>query len=706
MATPTPVFPAAIATEANLKVANNLTQTTLRVGVDAVNTILFVQSTAGFGPHMLVSIGSEIIAIEDVTGAPNPALLVASGGRGFDGTTAAAHSAGAKVQVLIDAWHHNALSTEIQAIEEFLGPNGQNLTSLSGSGAFRSLSYSFAPQSPGGSLAVGNNVVTLSPVPQGVNGTDTDHWLWISGGTGTAEAVLITGGTAVAGSASGTVIVNCANTHSGAWMIQSATGGIQEALIALGRAGTVEVNQTLAAPCLMHAPVTFPPAVPGQYTLVGLGRDVYNVERAADFRDGNLFQAKSAVASVLFHHLGILGSRSDGAVTGACIYAENPTNITFKSGALWLDWVGISGGEYGVRSVGVTVEIANTAILAFDQSFKAKAGIAIEGPFAAGVRRPASNHVISDTSIHSGDVVNANALTAGILLNGVDGLIGNNILTQGNYGLHVRTSGNNYNTLISFDILFIDQAGTDAVHFDSDGTGVSQVITLSNSHCSGAVNGSGVNLGFPGGANIGRVRLNNVECAVNGLAGIAIALSAGQVEILGGHILANNQKDQAFTPGIYLQTGAHDVSIIGVQIITGVQSGYAGGHHKFGIAIDGPSTNVIIGGNDLLRSSEGPVIQLNGAMAGGVISANTGISDASGITLAFAATIAIPVAPNFTVTGAGTVTAVTCSLPAGTTGMIQGSCTFTAGATIGNTITLTAGIYRPWFWDGTKFWIS
>src|SRR5262245_24901961 len=99
MATPTAVFPGAVATDADLKVANNLIQTTLRVGIDAANTILFVPSTAGFTPNCLVSVDKEIIAIASLVTAPNPALVVAAGGRGFDGTGAAVHAAGAKVSM-------------------------------------------------------------------------------------------------------------------------------------------------------------------------------------------------------------------------------------------------------------------------------------------------------------------------------------------------------------------------------------------------------------------------------------------------------------------------------------------------------------------------------------------------------------------------------------------------------------------------------
>ena len=90
--------------------------------------------------------------------------------------------------------------------------------------------YAFTAQSPGGTLSTGANTITLTPVPRGVNGSDSNHPVYVSGGTGTAESCLITGGSGTAGQASGQIIINCSNTHSGAWTIQSATAGIQEAL--------------------------------------------------------------------------------------------------------------------------------------------------------------------------------------------------------------------------------------------------------------------------------------------------------------------------------------------------------------------------------------------------------------------------------------------------------------------------------------------
>jgi Right handed beta helix region len=91
----------------------------------------------------------------------------------------------------------------------------------------------------GGALSGGGALSTIrvSPVPAGVNGSDTNHLLWISGGTGAAEPCLIQGGTAVAGASSGTIVCALQGPHGGAWRITSATSGIAEAISSLGSAG-------------------------------------------------------------------------------------------------------------------------------------------------------------------------------------------------------------------------------------------------------------------------------------------------------------------------------------------------------------------------------------------------------------------------------------------------------------------------------------
>ena len=84
------------------------------------------------------------------------------------------------------------------------------------------------PQATG--IRVGPNIVTLTPCPRGVNGTDAWHYLYIAG-TGTPEVVLLTGGSCTSRAAKGTIEFTANYVHPLGYSIGSATDGIQEAII-------------------------------------------------------------------------------------------------------------------------------------------------------------------------------------------------------------------------------------------------------------------------------------------------------------------------------------------------------------------------------------------------------------------------------------------------------------------------------------------
>jgi len=97
-------------------------------------------------------------------------------------------------------------------------------------GPLISTNYNFAPISRSTPMKGGAAfTLNVSPCPEGVNGTNTNHWLYLQDSTGVSEAVLITGGTCTSGKPVGTIVFTPANSHTGAWTIASATAGIQEA---------------------------------------------------------------------------------------------------------------------------------------------------------------------------------------------------------------------------------------------------------------------------------------------------------------------------------------------------------------------------------------------------------------------------------------------------------------------------------------------
>ncbi len=111
--------------------------------------------------------------------------------------------------------------------------------------------WSQAPSSPS-TIVVGSNTVTLSPCPKGLNGSDTDHYVYIAT-TGMAEAAKITGGTCTSGAAIGTIIFTATQTHSAGYTVQSASGGIKEASVDARFAptnptGTVQSGNVIVPP--------------------------------------------------------------------------------------------------------------------------------------------------------------------------------------------------------------------------------------------------------------------------------------------------------------------------------------------------------------------------------------------------------------------------------------------------------------------------
>ena len=266
---PVAAYPGRVATNSDLIVAVDRQQTQLALPLNATDTSMTVGNAALIVPYCLLSIDAEIVK---VTGPPAGNVVPIS--RGFDGTIAALHLAGSVVSGFVDAWHHNALVAEIEAIEQTLGPN---LSRVPTSPFVVSTFYDFV-QTPGGNLNPGTNQITLVPVPLGINGTDQLHYLYISGGTGTPEAVMITGGTAVPGASSGTIFVTCVNSHSGSWTIRSATAGIQEAVNSLPGFGKVYIP---TGNYNIYAGIYIPVAYTGTY-FEGFGESATRLNIAAN----------------------------------------------------------------------------------------------------------------------------------------------------------------------------------------------------------------------------------------------------------------------------------------------------------------------------------------------------------------------------------------------------------------------------------------
>jgi hypothetical protein len=708
MATPTAVFPGAVATDSQLKIANNLIQTTLKVGIDASNTILFVSSTAGFTANCLVSIEKEIIAIASVVSTPNPQLIAASGGRGFDGTTAVAHGAGAKVSMFIDAWHHNALSSEIKAIETALGPN---LANVAADPRLISTKFIFTPQAPGGALTAGvANVITLSPVPAGVNGNDTNHYLYISGGTGTAEPVLIAGGTAVSGAASGTVIVTPANAHSGAWTIQSATAGIQEAI----NTGVAQVYSRFAIyiPQGWHniyGPIYLPAAAYACINGAGAGVTMLKIYPTS----GNIIFLEGNSEAVLdFGCFGMTKSGVGASGTETDLYIKNWSPNTY-----------IHDLNIDRCYNGIVTESAQCILQRVNISLFANIGLRGFGTRVGGYWR---NLTVAN-NIDSG--AGSDAPYAVKIEGTVDGLNCTDCAFGGTDYAFAVNPGATYASNFFFVNCYFERYKLQGYFHQQDpASSGAGLIKIDN--CRFLSRNTDAAMGIMLVSNGGSIKIDAVTISNNYIAMnlIGVRLSGVANATISGNTIYGSDFTSYPTPqeGIVFDsvsggTPSKDVAITGNMIGWGLfgsttrgNQDFVGGPAETAIEVDAAThQNITVVGN-VLHGITQPLL-LRGLPASLVVRDNAGLDDINYITIASAATV------NFQVTASGTaypffylsgnvaVTAVA-GLWESAKGVFIAThaapAAWTAGATIGNTFTPQSNVPVYWEFRSGKIWLK
>lgn len=126
MANPnTASFPSALPTDTTLTVATNDALTTLAASIDNSQTSMDV--AVDFNVPCIITIDSERILVGAKTGTHYTSLT-----RAFGGTTAAAHNQGSTIFGYVEAYHHNQVAIEIQAIATALGANLANVIKTSG----------------------------------------------------------------------------------------------------------------------------------------------------------------------------------------------------------------------------------------------------------------------------------------------------------------------------------------------------------------------------------------------------------------------------------------------------------------------------------------------------------------------------------------------------------------------------------------------
>jgi len=134
------------------------------------------------------------------------------------------------VPVATTAPTNNQVMTYVAALGEYAPQAGGGVTA--GMQAVKYATDFSWTQSPSANLGTaGAQTVNLAVCPTGVTGSEPWYYVYISG-TGTAEAVLVNGGSCAGNGQAGTLQFTTLNAHPAGYAIGSASGGLQEALIA------------------------------------------------------------------------------------------------------------------------------------------------------------------------------------------------------------------------------------------------------------------------------------------------------------------------------------------------------------------------------------------------------------------------------------------------------------------------------------------
>jgi hypothetical protein len=671
------VFPGNLDSDATLYIAKDNIETKLNAAMGISDTVAAVADPTGWVANMIATVELEQMLVTAVAGN----LITVT--RAFNGTTAATHGQNKKFSNFVDAAYQSSAKAAIIAIETALGTDLANVFV-----EYPTSVYDFTHIAPAEGLSPTARVVTLPEVPRGVNGGDTNHYLAIFNNAGVfQEVVLINGGTAVAGGTGFLTFASISGTYAaGSYKIGSATGGAAEAYQAI-ISGTGVGSILFDAQATMHQGV-YAFSSSDRITFVGRGREAILAIRAQNYSAGNLFH-NSVGASWTMRDLGISnGLPSTGAMAGAGVY--------IASGQIQMESVGIINGQFGVRLVGaVSTTLHNCTYVNTDMSFKAAAGLSLESLCI--------NIFVSDCLFVGAPSSHANVLTSGIRLWAADGVWITNTLVSGDGG-YAFNPQSDYIANVRIIGGGVDSARNYAVIFTGAGFPVHN-IRFEGGHYHSQSDGTTLGLGpvvyADPSVSLNEIAFDGCFIAGGAVEGVQVLTTGmNDFSIRNSTIADNNVSNTAGLAGVRIGNGVTGFHLEGCTVgnIRGL------GHQKYGVIASGTLTG-FIDGNDLSVNDTGPIAF--GSTLTGVFGSNQGVDNVTG-TVASAASVDLPVNPTVTITGTTNVGTVTGLWNGRKVTLIttDGAVTFTAGATIGNTITSTQNKPLACVVTGGKIYLS
>jgi len=547
-----------------------------------------------------------------------------------------------------------------------------------------SAAFIFPSQACPENLSPSLRTITLAPVPPGINATNTNHYLAIFNNSGTfQEVVLINGGSAVAGAASGTLtFTSITGTYAtGSYKIASATSGIQEAIWSSTATNTVVIPPNTSAPYTWPTYATITSGSTIKVSLVGMGSDCSQI--SPQFASGDAIYMEAGAGNDW-----IRTCKGIGIVPGVTRTSGSEFHLkAFRFGNVQDLYV--LGGRIAFTFVDFISTLCD-GLRSQSQTFRG-----IELLVSAGVVAGAE---IANVNINVLSTANTAMLVQAVASGSFAGWVASNIALQGGvYNLYVDPNGGVINELV-FTGLGCDSAtGRSVTLLPSSGSGT--LYSFTNLLLEPAVGGEQLYIG----AGISTVKFSNVSGTKNGnVAGVTVD-GASDVSL---------DNFSAYGGG---NAGASDAGlVVGPGVVTGLRVSNSKfgdavlGKPKIGLSINAAAhTGIEIANTDFNGAvSAISDLGLNPTIYSGWIG---GLSD-SIPTVADAATVTFPrmiQGGTVEVTGSGTAVTAVAGLYKGQSGFIQtaSAITFTAGATIGTTVTTGANALTPFWFDGTKIWL-
>lgn len=113
----TAAFPTTVAGDQTLGVAKRISSSTLSSTINASTLTVAVGSGTQFLQYEIITIDSEEMMVCSIS---VNTLTICTGARGFNGTTAASHTAGVAVRGTITSWYFNQINAEMKAVQTTL----------------------------------------------------------------------------------------------------------------------------------------------------------------------------------------------------------------------------------------------------------------------------------------------------------------------------------------------------------------------------------------------------------------------------------------------------------------------------------------------------------------------------------------------------------------------------------------------------------